>query len=118
MPQDADTRNGRNLVHALHAHLAFVTKSRRDALPELAIRDLSRSFAKVCKKFEAELIECTGEDNHVHLLVVYPPKVALSKPVNSLNGVSSRLLRQWRLEVRGRSRLPPRPNGRGFSRGN
>jgi putative transposase len=30
----------------------------------------------------------------VHLLVEYPPKVALSKLVTSLNGVSSRRLRQ------------------------
>ena len=68
-----------------------MTKYRRDALSELAIRDLRPVFAKVCKDFDAELIECGGEDDHVHLLIVYPPKVALSKLVNSLKGVSSRL---------------------------
>ena len=31
--------------------------------------------------------------NHVHLLVNFPPKVALSRLVNSLKGVSSRRLR-------------------------
>lgn len=31
--------------------------------------------------------------DHVHLLVYYPPKIALSKLVNSLKGVSSRYLR-------------------------
>ncbi len=35
-----------------------------------------------------------GETNHVHLLVHYPPKVALSRLVNSLKGVSARRLRQ------------------------
>lgn len=30
----------------------------------------------------------------MHLLVNFPPKVALSRPVNSLKGVSSRRLRQ------------------------
>jgi hypothetical protein len=64
--------------------LVFVTKYRRDALSEPALRDLSRIFAKVCKDFEADLIECNGEDDHVHLLIVYPVKVALSKLVNSL----------------------------------
>lgn len=34
------------------------------------------------------------ENNHVHLLVNFPPKVALSKLVNSLKGVSSRRLRK------------------------
>ena len=35
-----------------------------------------------------------GEDDHVHLLVEYPPKVAVSNLVNSLKGVSSCLLRK------------------------
>ncbi len=48
----------------------------------------------VCEDFEAELVEFNGENNHVHLLVTFPPKVAVSKLVNSLKGVSSRRLRQ------------------------
>ena len=40
-----------------------------------------------------------GEDDHVHLLVVYPPKVAISNLVNSLKGVSSRLLRKERPDI-------------------
>ena len=51
-------------------------------------------FENVCADFEAELVEFDGEDDHVHLLVNYPPKVALSIFVNSLKGVSSRLLRK------------------------
>jgi len=55
---------------------------------------LSQAFAKVCADFECELIEFNGECNHVHLLVSFPPKVAVSKLVNSLKGVSSRLLKK------------------------
>lgn len=51
-------------------------------------------FEKVCKDFEAELIECDGESDHVHLLINYPPKVSISKLVNSLKGVSSRKVRK------------------------
>jgi putative transposase len=47
----------------------------------------------VCQDFDAELKEFNGERDHVHLLVHYPPKVALSRLVNSLKGVSSRRLR-------------------------
>jgi len=93
---------GRHVVYDLHAHLVFVTKYRRDVLSALAIRDLSGIFAKVCRDFEAELVACSGEDDHVHLLVRSPPKVALSKLVNSLKGVSSRRLRETRPEVSGR----------------
>ncbi|BCJ75757.1 hypothetical protein CS0771_53010 [Catellatospora sp. IY07-71] len=48
----------------------------------------------VCADFEAELVEFNGENNHVHLLVNHPPKVAVARLVNSLKGVSSRRLRQ------------------------
>jgi putative transposase len=44
--------------------------------------------------FGADLREFNGETDHVHLLVHYPPAVALSKLANSLDGVSSRYLRQ------------------------
>jgi len=39
-------------------------------------------------------VEFDGEDGHVHLLVNYPPKVAVSALVNSLKGVSSRMIRK------------------------
>ena len=51
-------------------------------------------FANTCKDLEAELVEFDGEDDHVHLLVVYPPKLSVSVLVNTLKGVSSRLIRK------------------------
>jgi putative transposase len=51
-------------------------------------------FVEICLSFEAELVEFDGEDDHVHLLVNYPPKVCISKLVNSLKGVSSRMIRK------------------------
>src|SRR5258708_148690 len=48
----------------------------------------------VCADFGAELREFNGEADHVHLLVHYPPRVALSRLVGSLKGVSARRLRQ------------------------
>ena len=60
-------------------------------------------MAKVCSDFGAELLAYDGEDDHVHLLVSYPPKVALSALVNSLKGASSRVVRKQDFpEVRGR----------------
>lgn len=95
-------RTGRHCVSLIFVHLVFVTKYRRDVLSELAIRDLSAIFAKVCADFDAELLECNGEDDHVHLLVRHPPQVAIARMVNSLKGVSSRRLRRMRPEVSAR----------------
>lgn len=90
----SELRKGRHCVFMLHVHLVFVTKYRRGVFDAQALDELRGVFEKVCKDFEAELIEFDGEDDHVHLLVSYPPKVALSKMVNSLKGVSSRRIRQ------------------------
>jgi putative transposase len=59
-------RTGRHVVNMVHVHLVFVTKYRRDVLSEPAIGHLRRIFAKLCRDFEAELIACDGEDDHLH----------------------------------------------------
>ena len=51
-------------------------------------------FASVCEDFESELVEFDGEGDHVRLLVNYPPKVSVPNLVNSLKGVSSRMIRK------------------------
>ncbi|WP_280892236.1 IS200/IS605 family transposase [Streptomyces sp. LBL] len=66
-------RRGRSVVHTLRRC-------------EEVMRD-------VCTDFGAELREFNGERDHVHLLVHYPPKVAISRLVGSLKGVSARRLR-------------------------
>ena len=99
MDDTSDYRRGRSVVYALHVHLVFVTKYRRRVLDEAATATLRTIFARVCEDFGAELRACDGEDDHVHLLVEYPPTVLLPTLVNSLKGVSSRLLRQQRPDI-------------------
>ena len=93
MKKSMDLRHGRTCVFAMHVHLVFVTKYRRSVFTQEVMRELKLIFASVCKDFEAALVEVDGEQDHVHLLVNYPPKTSVSKLVNSLKGVSSRLLR-------------------------
>ena len=87
-------RVGRHCVFMLHVHLVFVTKYRRGVFTKEILQSLQPIFSSVCIDFEAQLIEFNGEDDHVHLLVNYPPKVALSKLVNSLKGISSLMIRK------------------------
>lgn len=94
MNKSTDLRRGRTCVFLMHVHLVFVTKYRRKVFTKQILEDLRTIFIDVCSDFEADLIEFEGEGDHVHLLVNYPPKVAISKLVNSLKGVSSRLIRK------------------------
>lgn len=88
-----ELRAGRHCVFMLHVHLVFVTKYRKAAFTDAMLISLKSYFEKNCADFGATLEEFNGEKDHVHLLVNYPPKVAVSKLVNSLKGVSSRKLR-------------------------
>ncbi|HEY2120375.1 MAG TPA: IS200/IS605 family transposase [Candidatus Acidoferrum sp.] len=94
-----DIRHGRHCVFALHVHLVFVTKYRTKVLDRDAIQRLKVMFEKVCLDFEAQLVEMNGQAEHVHLLINYPPKRSVSSMVNSLKGVSSRLLRLERPDI-------------------
>jgi len=88
-----DIRHGRHCVFLMHVHLVFVAKYRGKFFTKDILDFMKSVFQDVCKDFEAELKEFNGEGDHVHLLVNYPPKVSVSKLVNSLKGVSSRYIR-------------------------
>lgn len=94
MKKSSSFRTGRTSVFDIHIHLVFVTKYRKKVFTKTILIELEKIFSNVCQKFEAELVELNGEYDHVHLLVNYPPKMSVSKLVNSLKGVSSRMLRK------------------------
>lgn len=94
-----DIRRGRHVIFKLHVHLVFVPRYRRSVFDRDALERLQTMFARVCSDFEAALTDFNGEADHVHLLVEYPPKVAVSTLVNSLKGVSARRLRQERPDL-------------------
>jgi len=94
MHENIDVRKGRHCVFMLHTHLVFVTKYRRNIFSKAILDDLKTIFESVCHDFNAKLVEFDGEKDHVHLLINYPPTVSIAKLVNSLKGVSSRMLRK------------------------
>jgi putative transposase len=93
MPRASNFRSGRHVVYALQTHLVFIPKYRRAVITERVFRVLRGAWEQVCQDFGCELRETGWESDHVHLLIGYPPKVALSRLVNSLKGVSARRVR-------------------------
>jgi putative transposase len=71
-----------------------VTKCRRGVPDDPMPRRREQVMRQVRADAGAKPAELTGEHHHGHLLVEYPPKVAISTLVNPLKGVSSRRLRQ------------------------
>ena len=100
MSNSQEIRTGRHCVFNMHVHLVFVAKYRRDVFTKAMLETMHEVFERVCLDFEAVLVEFDGEHDHVHLLVNYPPKVAISSLVNSLKGASSRILRTKHPEIK------------------
>lgn len=51
---------------------------------------IEKSFREVADKMDFQVCEFNGEDDHIHALIEYPPKLSVSQMVNALKGVSSR----------------------------
>jgi putative transposase len=86
-------RNGRHVVYKLHAHIILVTKYRRNIMTERVSEDLKAAFYEVAsrRQFTINAVETDGD--HAHLLITYPPKLALSSLVMTLKTVSSQQIR-------------------------
>lgn len=70
----------------LHAHLVFKTKYRRAVFTDTMLTFTEHTTRGVCADLNAELVEFNGEADHVHLLVAYPPTVAISVLAQRLTG--------------------------------
>lgn len=86
-------RKGRHSVTSLYSHLVFVTKYRRKVFTSENIEDLKKTFETVAESMDFKVLEVNGEADHVHLMIEYPPKLSISKIVNHLKGVSSRMIK-------------------------
>lgn len=88
-----DYRRGRHSVTRLVAHLVFTTKYRRKVFDGYMIDQLREAFESACDKLDCRIMEFDGEQDHVHLIVEYPPKLSISVLVNNLKSTSSRRIR-------------------------
>lgn len=84
-------RRGRHSVSNLKIHLVCVTKYRRKILTAESLKVIENSAKEVARKMDFKILEFNGEADHVHFLIEYPPKLAISLIVNTLKCVSSRM---------------------------
>ena len=58
------------------------------------LKRLYEIFLETCDQMDVELLEFGGDNDHVHLMVCCPPKLAVSNLVSKLKGKSSYVLRR------------------------
>ena len=83
------------------AHLIFVVAYRRKAISSRVLQRLIENFSHVYQREQSELLECSGERDHVHRLISYPPKLCLSELIRKLKAISSlKIRREFNGEIR------------------
>jgi putative transposase len=85
---------GYRCVYLLNIHLVLVTKYRKKVINQAILARLKEILSSTCDKWGSKLTDFNGESDHVHLIIDFPPDVEISKLVNNLKTVSSRLIRK------------------------
>jgi putative transposase len=87
-------RYSSHTVSRLTAHLVWITKYRYDVLKgdiQLRCREL---IIQICDAEDVRILKGVVSKDHVHMLIEYPPKTALSDLVKRLKGRTSRRLQE------------------------
>ncbi|MFO7887379.1 MAG: IS200/IS605 family transposase [Eubacteriales bacterium] len=87
-----ELRTNRHSVFNLKYHLVVVTKYRKKCLTKEMLKDLEDILKEQLEGKDCKLIEFNGEEDHIHILFESQPQIQLTKIVNSLKTVTSRLL--------------------------
>ena len=81
-------------VHNLKAHIVLVVAYRRKAITSKILSRLKEIFCEVYDHYKVFMIEFSGEEDHVHLLIEYQPTLRLSDFIRVLKSVSSQKIRK------------------------
>src|SRR5579872_127052 len=77
------------LSHALwhcHYHIVWTPKYRFRILQGDIKKEVEQCIRMVSDQMEGKLVEVNVQEDHVHLLVMVPPKVSLSSYIGTLKG--------------------------------
>lgn len=83
----------RTAVSLLFARLVFTVKYRRRVISARVLNEIVTTIRSECEDIEVICVEVNGELDHLHLMLLFPPKIALSKIVQRLKARSSRAVR-------------------------
>ncbi len=85
---------GSHAIYAIQFHLVFCVKYRKKVLTTNVSTRLKKITNNIAEQFGITIIEQETNLDHTHILFSSKPQIQVSKFVNSLKGVSSRLLRK------------------------
>ncbi len=77
-----------------HLHIIFGTKGRRSSIKPAIQENLWAYIRGIARNYQMDLETIGGTDNHVHLLLVLPPKLSLSHALRAIKANSSKWMNE------------------------
>jgi putative transposase len=73
-------------------HIVFAPKYRRQVIYGQLRKDIGKILRNLCARKGVEIIEANACQDHIHMLVSIPPKIAVASFLGYLKGKSSLLI--------------------------
>lgn len=89
-----ELKKNRHSVYSLNYHLVVVTKYRHKCINQDIMNEIEVISKRLIHEAGGTVVEFNGEQDHVHILFDVPPQIAPSKLVNTIKGVTSRMIRK------------------------
>lgn len=83
---------GRGYVYSIQYHLVWCVKYRHKILTDEIEKALIEILNKIATDNNFRILECSGNLDHIHLLIDCSPQHYIPDMVKALKGVSARLL--------------------------
>ena len=77
-----------------HLHIIFGTKGRRASIKATVQENLWAYVRGIARNYKMDLEAIGGTENHVHLLLVLPPKLSLSHALRAIKANSSKWMNE------------------------
>lgn len=89
-----DFNKNRHAYYKLTYHLVVVTKYRNKCISKDIMDRLREITEDLFSRWNCEVIEMNGEQDHIHILFSAPPQINLANTINSYKTVTSRYIRK------------------------
>ena len=85
-----------HVKHYCRYHVVFVPKYRKKSIYGTLRKDIGKIFRELCRQYGVELVEGYAMKDHIHMLLMIPPKYSVANTIGFLKGKSAiRIFRDY-----------------------
>ena len=85
-----------HVKHYCRYHVVFVPKYRKKSIYGSLRKDIGRILRELCRQHGVELVEGYAMKDHIHMLLMIPPKFSVANTIGFLKGKSAiRVFREY-----------------------